>query len=89
MEDSVIPEETPELDEAQAATVAPEDLPGTTIPKSGYEMVVVAAREARRLNDRLRRLANDQEGEKVTTRATERVLAGQVRFAYEDDQSAT
>jgi DNA-directed RNA polymerase subunit K/omega len=58
--------------------------PGSTIPGSTYEMVVVAAREARRLNNRLRRLA-DEKPEKVTTRAIDRVLAGQVHFAYDDD----
>ncbi|MGD8395021.1 MAG: hypothetical protein PVF43_06065 [Candidatus Eiseniibacteriota bacterium] len=61
-----------------------EETPGATIPTSTYEMVVVAAREARRLNNRLRR-QTDERPEKVTTRAIDRVLAGQVRFAYDDD----
>ena len=64
-----------------------QDMPGTTIPGSTYEMVVVASREARRLNDSLRRLT-DERPEKVTSRAIGRVLAGQVRFAYDDSQSS-
>ena len=60
-----------------------QEQPGTTIPTSTYEMVVVASREARRLNDRLRRLS-DESPDKVTSKAIERVLAGQVRFAYDD-----
>ncbi len=55
---------------------------GTTIPQSPYELVVVAAQEARRLNERWRRAATDRT-EKVTKSAVDRVLAGQVRFLYE------
>jgi DNA-directed RNA polymerase subunit K/omega len=55
---------------------------GTTIPQSPYELVVVAAQEARRLNERWRRAATDRT-EKVTKTAVDRVLAGQVRFLYE------
>jgi DNA-directed RNA polymerase subunit K/omega len=84
--ETTVPEEspdTPESAETESSDVV-EEPPGNTIPTSTYEMVVVAAREARRLNNRLRRLA-DERPEKVTTRAIERVLAGQVRFAYDDD----
>ncbi len=67
-------------------SAAVQEQPGTTIPTNTYEMVVVASREARRLNDRLRRLSDDRP-DKVTSKAMERVLAGQVRFAYDDSQN--
>jgi DNA-directed RNA polymerase subunit K/omega len=54
-----------------------------TIPRSAYELVVVAAQEARRLNDRWRRLAGER-AEKVTKTAVDRVLAGQVHFLTEE-----
>lgn len=56
---------------------------GATIPLSPYELVIVAAQEARRLNERWRRAATDRT-EKVTKTAVDRVLAGQVRFLYEE-----
>lgn len=55
----------------------------TTIPRSAYELVVVAAQEARRLNDRWRRVAGER-AEKVTKTAVDRVLAGQVHFLTEE-----
>jgi DNA-directed RNA polymerase subunit K/omega len=57
--------------------------PGSTIPRSPYELVVVAAQEARRLNDRWRRAATDRT-DKVTKTAVDRVLAGHVHFITED-----
>lgn len=56
---------------------------GSTIPVSPYELVVVAAQEARRLNERWRRAAIDRT-DKVTKTAVDRVLAGQVHFINED-----
>jgi DNA-directed RNA polymerase subunit K/omega len=50
-----------------------------TIPKSPYELVVIAAQEARRLNERWRRSTADHT-DKVTKTAVDRVLAGQVHF---------
>ncbi len=67
---------------AEAAAEMPAE-EATTIPRSPYELVVVAAQEARRLNDRWRRIATDR-AEKVTKTAVDRVLAGQVHFILEE-----
>ncbi len=69
------------LEETPVET-APVD-PGSTIPASLYELVVVAAQEARRLNERWRRAATDRI-DKVTKTAVNRVMAGQVHFIDED-----
>ena len=56
------------------------------IPPQGsnkYELAVVAAREARRLNDWTRRTGETITG-KVTTAALERTLRGEVPYFYED-----
>ena len=79
------PDSTALADEGVAHAMPIEEPPGSTMPKSTYELVVVAAREARRINERLRRVGGDRDTEKVTTRAAERVRAGQVRFAYEEE----
>jgi hypothetical protein len=68
--------------QAQAEPLEAAEEP-TTIPQSPYELVVVAAQEARRLNERWRRAASDRTT-KVTKTAVDRVLAGQVRFLYEE-----
>jgi hypothetical protein len=65
----------------------PEIPAGTTIPTSPYELVVIAAQEARRLNERWRRAASDQTN-KVTKTAVDRVLAGQVHFLLENEPEA-
>ena len=54
-----------------------------TIPRSAYELVVVAAQEARRLNERWRRSTSDHT-DKVTKTAVDRVLAGQVHFLHNE-----
>jgi DNA-directed RNA polymerase subunit K/omega len=48
-----------------------------------YELAIVAAREARRLNDWSKRTGESLPG-KVTAVALERVLRGEVPYAYED-----
>ncbi len=56
------------------------------IPPQGsnkYELAIVAAREARRLNDWTRRTGETITG-KVTTAALERTLRGEVPYFYED-----
>ncbi len=70
------------LAEAPEPMPAPEE-EATTIPRSPYELVVVAAQEARRLNERWRRMTGER-GEKVTKTAVNRVLAGQVHFITEE-----
>lgn len=51
--------------------------------RSKYEMAIVAAREARRLNDWARRTSDTSLG-KVTAQALERVIRGEVPYEYED-----
>ena len=56
------------------------------IPPQGqnkYELAIVAAREARRLNDWARR-TGDMSTAKVTAQALERVIRGEVPFEYEE-----
>ena len=57
------------------------------IPPAGqnkYELAIVAAREARRLNDWARR-SGETTAAKVTAQALERVIRGEVPFEYEND----
>ena len=51
--------------------------------KSKYELAIVAAREARRLNDWIRRSGETLHG-KVTAVALERVIHDEVPYFYED-----
>lgn len=56
------------------------------IPPPGtnkYELAIVAAREARRLNDWSRRSGETLPG-KVTAAALERVIRGEVAYGYEE-----
>lgn len=56
------------------------------IPPQGvskYEIAIVAAREARRLNDWSRRSGETVSG-KVTAMALERTIRGEVRYDYDD-----
>mgnify|MGYP001585547569 CR=1 FL=1 len=56
------------------------------IPPPGtnkYELAVVAAREARRLNEWSRRTGETLPG-KVTASALERVIRGEVTYGYEE-----
>ena len=56
------------------------------IPPHGqnkYELAIVAAREARRMNDWARRSAEVGQG-KVTATALERVIRGEVPYDYEE-----
>ena len=56
------------------------------IPPAGsnkYEISIIAAREARRMNEWARR-SNDTSGAKVTAAALERTIRGEVPFGYED-----
>ena len=57
------------------------------IPPPGsnkYELAIVAAREARRLNEVARR-AGDTNTEKVTAIALEQTIRGEVPYAYYED----
>jgi DNA-directed RNA polymerase subunit K/omega len=54
--------------------------------KSKYELSIVAAREARRLNDWIRRSGETLHG-KVTAVALERVIHDDVPYYYEDPQA--
>jgi len=56
------------------------------IPPPGsnkYEIAIVAAREARRLNEWTRRSGENVTG-KVTATALERTIRGEVPYGYED-----
>ena len=58
------------------------------IPPPGankYELAIVAAREARRLNEVSRRTSENAPG-KVTAQALERTIANEVPFNYEELQ---
>ena len=56
--------------------------------KNKYEAVVVAAREARHINTIMRMVGRDDAKQKVTTRAINRVVRGDVDYVYLDEQSA-
>lgn len=63
-----------------------DDQPDTEIKSSSectnrYELIMVAAREARRLNDYYR-IRNVEPKSRVTTEAIKRIRVGNVRFAY-------
>ena len=62
-----------------AAMIPP---PGT----NKYELAIVAAREARRLNDVARR-AGDTGKSKVTAFALERTIRGEVPYGYYEDNA--
>ena len=60
------------------------------IPPPGtnkYELAIVAAREARRLNDWSRRSGETIPG-KVTAAALERVIRGEVAYGYEEQNQS-
>jgi DNA-directed RNA polymerase subunit K/omega len=58
-----------------------------TTSKSRYELVIVAAQEARRLNDHYRRsLATPPR--RVTLEAVDRVAKGDVKFTYAEKEEA-
>lgn len=59
----------------------------TTVIRNKYEAVVVAAREARKINSVMRMVGRDESKEKVTTRALRRVGNGDVDFVYLEDQA--
>jgi DNA-directed RNA polymerase subunit K/omega len=50
-----------------------------------YEAAIIAAKEARRLNDILRHSGEDTK-EKITLVAIDRVAKGKVKFAYEEQE---
>jgi DNA-directed RNA polymerase subunit K/omega len=53
---------------------------------SKYEIAIVAAREARRLNEWSRRSGENVPG-KVTAMALERTIRGEVPYEYDEDQA--
>ena len=50
-----------------------------------YEAAIIAAKEARRLND-IMRCSGEEAKEKVTLVAIDRVTKGKVKFAYEEQE---
>lgn len=50
-----------------------------------YEIAIIAAKEARRINDIMRH-SGEEEKEKVTLVAIDRVAKGKVKFAYEEEE---
>ncbi len=50
-----------------------------------YELAIIAAREARRINDVLRR-SGEEFGERVTLHAIEKVQKGKIRYVYESQE---
>jgi DNA-directed RNA polymerase subunit K/omega len=55
--------------------------------KNKFEAVVVAAREARHINTIMRMVGRDDAKAKVTTRALNRVIRGDVDYVYLDEQT--
>ena len=55
--------------------------------KNKYEAVVVAAREARHINTIMRMGGRDDARQKVTSRALNRVMRGDVDFLYIDEMT--
>ena len=60
----------------------------TKVVKNKYEAVVVAAREARKINSAMRMVGREESKDKVTTRSLQRVGSGDVDFVYLEEQSA-
>lgn len=60
----------------------------TQVIRNKYEAVVVAAREARKINSVMRMVGRDESKDKVTSRAVKRVGRGDVDYVYLDEQSA-
>lgn len=54
----------------------------TKVVKNKYEAVVVAAREARKINSAMRMVGREETKEKVTSRSLRRVGRGDVDFVY-------
>jgi DNA-directed RNA polymerase omega subunit len=59
----------------------------TSVIKNKYEAVVVAAREARHINTIMRMVGRDDAKLKVTTRALNRIMRGDVDYVYLDEHS--
>jgi DNA-directed RNA polymerase omega subunit len=59
----------------------------TNAVKNKYEAVVVAAREARHINTIQRMVGRDDTKQKVTTRALNRIIRGDVDFVYIDEHT--
>lgn len=57
----------------------------TSVIKNKYEAVVVAAREARHINTIMRMVGRDDAKAKVTSRALNRVIKGDVDYVYLDE----
>jgi DNA-directed RNA polymerase omega subunit len=61
----------------------------TSVIKNKYEAVVVAAREARHINTIMRMVGRDDAKAKVTSRALNRIIKGDVDYVYLDEPAAT
>jgi len=59
----------------------------TKVIKNKYEAVVVAAREARKINSAMRMVGREETKEKVTSRSLKRVGRGDVDFVYLEEQA--
>ena len=59
----------------------------TSVVKNKYEAVVVAAREAQHINTIQRMVGRDDAKQKVTSRALNRVIRGDVDFVYIDEHT--
>ncbi len=59
----------------------------TKVVKNKYEAVVVAAREARKINSAMRMVGREETKEKVTSRSLKRVGRGDVDFVYLEEQT--
>jgi len=60
----------------------------TKVIKNKYEAVVVAAREARKINSAMRMVGREETKEKVTSRSLDRVGHGDVDYVYLEEQAA-
>ena len=61
----------------------------TQVIENKYEAIVVAAREARKINSVLRMVGRDENLVKVTSRALRRVSVGDIDYVYLDDAPET
>jgi DNA-directed RNA polymerase subunit K/omega len=73
------------MKEDESTTEDPSAEPELRKPKSKYEFVMAAAREAERLNDHYRKVGAPLE--KVTIEAIRRIRKGMTRIVYEEPQA--
>ncbi len=86
----VVPEEKKSVEEGEGETrseVKPEEREALTrnYPNNKYELAIVAAQEARRLNENWKDLEGEQKV-RVTDKALEKVKKGEVHYFVDDSQ---